>query len=143
MLERFGLGSALIAKIMVLYEEIESVLKRNGRLCKPFKVTRGIRLGCPLSGMLYALSIKPVLHDVRSSITGLVLSDVNMSFSLSAYADDIIVFVRSKQDVNKLGIIVGNFCRFLAAQVNWAKSEALAVGDWLTGLPRLQGGLKW
>lgn len=51
-LERFGLGSGLIAKIMVLYEEIESVLKRNGLLCKPFKVTRGIRLGCPLSGML-------------------------------------------------------------------------------------------
>lgn len=134
MLERFGLGSGLIAKIIVLYEEIESVLKINGRLCKPFKVTRGINLGCPLSGMLYALSIEPVLHDVRSSITGLVLSDVNMSFSLSAYADDIIVFVRSHQDVNKLGIIVGNFCRFLAAQVNWAKSEALVVGDWLTGL---------
>lgn len=122
MLERFGLGSGLIAKIMVLYEEIKSVLKINGRLCKPFKVTRGINLGCPLSGMLYALSIEPVLHNVRSSITGLVLSDVNMSFSLSAYADDITVFVRSHQDVNKLGIIVGNFCRFLAAQVNWAKS---------------------
>lgn len=134
MLERFGLGSGLIAKIMVLYEEIESVLKINGRLCKPFKVTRGIKLGCPLSGMLYALSIEPVLHDVRSSITGLVLSDVNMSFSLSAYADDIIVFVRNHQDVNKLGIIVGKFCRFLAAQVNWAKSEALVVGVWLTGL---------
>lgn len=59
---------------------------------------------------------------MRSSITGLVLSDVNMSFSLSAYAD-IIVFVRSHQDVNKLGIIVGNFCRFLAAQVNWATSR--------------------
>lgn len=64
-----------------------------------------------------------MLHNVRSSITGLVLSDVNMSFSLSAYADDIIVFVRSHQDVNKLGIIVGNFCRFLAAQVNWATSR--------------------
>lgn len=40
---------------------------------------------------------------MRSSITGLVLSDVSMSFNLSAYADDIIVFVRSQQDVNKLG----------------------------------------
>lgn len=55
MLERFGLGSGLIAKIMVLYEDIERVLKINGHLCKPFKVTRGIRQGCPLSDMLYAL----------------------------------------------------------------------------------------
>lgn len=118
MLEKFGLGSGLIAKIIFLYEDIESALKINGCLCKPFKVTRGIRQGCPLSGMLYALSIEPVLHNVKSSMTGLVLSDVNMSFNLSAYADDIIVFVRSQQDVNKLGMIVGNFCTFSAARVN-------------------------
>lgn len=52
---------------MVLYKDIESVLKTNDCLCKPFKVTRGIRL----SGMLYALSIEPVLNRVRRSIAGM------------------------------------------------------------------------
>lgn len=27
--------------------------------------------------------------------------------------------------------------------MNWAKSEALAVGDWLAGLPQLPDGLVW
>lgn len=49
-----GLASALdltLAKFKVLYKVIESVLKMNGGLCEPFKVTRGIRQGYSMSGM--------------------------------------------------------------------------------------------
>ena len=84
-LQRFGLRPGLVAKIKVLYEDTESVLKMNGG----FKVTRGIRQGCSMSGMLYPLSIEPMLHNIRSFIDGLFLSDSNTNFNLSAYADDI------------------------------------------------------
>lgn len=120
---------------MVLYEDIESILKMNGGLCKPFKVTRGIRQGCSMSGMLYALSIEPMLHNVRSFIDGLFLSDFNTRFVLSAYADDVIVIVKNQADVNRLGNIVETFGKISDAKVNWAKSEALAVGSWAASLP--------
>lgn len=42
-----------------------------------------------------------------------------------------------------LGNIVENFGKISAAKVNWAKSEALAVGSWSVGLPQLPGGLSW
>ncbi|KAK3548594.1 hypothetical protein QTP70_015104 [Hemibagrus guttatus] len=58
-LETFGLNPGFIGMIKVLYCEIESVLKVNGGLCAPFKVLRGIRQGCALSGMLYTLAIDP------------------------------------------------------------------------------------
>ena len=58
-LESFGLSPGLIAMIQVLYQDVESVLKNNGALSAPFKVSRGVRQGCPLSGMLYSISIKP------------------------------------------------------------------------------------
>ena len=57
-LERFCLSPCLKAMIKVLYQDIESVLKINGGLSAPFKVHRGVRQGCLLSGMLYALSIE-------------------------------------------------------------------------------------
>ncbi|XP_023193817.1 tyrosine-protein kinase SYK isoform X1 [Xiphophorus maculatus] len=142
-LERFGLDSSFIAKIMVLYENIESVLKINGCLCKPFKVTRGVRQGCSLSGMLYALSIEPLLKKIRSNIEGLVFPSCNVSFTLSAYADDVIIIVKNQEEVNHLGRIVELFCKLSAARVNWVKSEALAIGSWFSGLPQLPGGLKW
>ena len=50
--EAFGFSSGFIAMIKVIYGDIESVLKVNGGLSAPFKVCRGIRQGCSLSGML-------------------------------------------------------------------------------------------
>ncbi|KAK3568799.1 hypothetical protein QTP86_017407, partial [Hemibagrus guttatus] len=49
-LEAFGLSPSLIAMMKVLYQDVESVLKINGGLSAPFKVQRGIRQGCSLSG---------------------------------------------------------------------------------------------
>ena len=142
-LERFGLSPCLIAMIKVLYQDIESVLKINGGLSAPFKVHRGVRQGCSLSGMLYALSIEPMLRKLRANIEGLILSDFRKSPILSAYADDIIVIVKNQKEMNELGRIVNDFKTLSAARVNWGKSEALAVGSWEWGLPSLPGGLKW
>ncbi|KAF7643589.1 hypothetical protein LDENG_00236820, partial [Lucifuga dentata] len=58
-LQRFGLSPGFIAKIMALYVDVESVLKINGGLSRPFTVNQGIRQGCSMSGTLYELSIEP------------------------------------------------------------------------------------
>lgn len=50
--------------IKIMYQDIESVLKTNGGLSAPFKVFRGIRQGCELLGMLYALAIEPLLNKL-------------------------------------------------------------------------------
>ncbi|KAJ3596858.1 hypothetical protein NHX12_003258 [Muraenolepis orangiensis] len=44
-MEKFGFSAGFIAKIKVLYNKIESVLKFNGGLCAPFRVCRGVRQG--------------------------------------------------------------------------------------------------
>ncbi len=54
----------------MLYENIESVLKINGGLSSPFKIQRGIRQGCALSGMLYSIAIEPMLHQIRTQLDG-------------------------------------------------------------------------
>lgn len=102
-LERFGLNPGFIAMIKVLYQDIESALKINGGLSTPFKVERGVRQGCSLSGMLYALSIEPLLHRIRSGIDGLILPGFNTAHILSAYADDVVVLVTKQKDVDVLG----------------------------------------
>lgn len=152
-LERFGLSPGFIAKIKVMYVNIESVLKINGGLSRPFNVTRGIRQGCSMSGMLYTLAIEPMLHNIRSFNEGLFLPGFNTRFILSAYADDIIVFIKNQQDVLKLGQVVDTFQKISSAKVNWAKSEALAVGEWTPSTPRwidmeegwskISGGPSW
>ena len=124
-------------------EQIESVLKFNGGLCAPFRVRRGVRQGRALSGMLYALSLEPLLQKIRSSVRGLVLPGFNSSVVLSAYADDVVVFIKDQQDVCILNSVIEKFSVVSAARVNWRKSEALAVGEWREGLPVLPQSLSW
>lgn len=87
-MESFGFNAGFIAMIRVLYSDIESVLKINGSLCAPFKVCRGVKQGCALSGMLYALSLEPLLCKLRSAMGGLTLPGCTDRLFLSAYADD-------------------------------------------------------
>ncbi|KAJ3614342.1 hypothetical protein NHX12_017916 [Muraenolepis orangiensis] len=140
---KFGFSAGFIAKIMVLYNNIESVLKFNGSLCAPFRVCRGVRQGCALSGMLYALSLEPLLSRIRSKLQGLFLPGFNGNLVLSAYADDVVVFVRDQTDIDVLVDIVREFSSASAARVNWKKSEALAVGEWSGGLPVLPQNMVW
>lgn len=83
-MDRFGFSAGFIAKIKVLYSDIESVLKFNGSLCAPFRVHRGVRQGCAMLGMLYALSLEPLLNKIRSSLQGLVLPGFGGGMVLSA-----------------------------------------------------------
>ncbi|KAJ3602352.1 hypothetical protein NHX12_030110 [Muraenolepis orangiensis] len=140
---KFGFSTGFIAKIKVLYNNIESVLKFNGGLCAPFRVCRGVRQGCALSGMLYALSLEPLLSKIRSKLQGLFLPGFNGNLVLSAYADDVVVFVKDQTDMDVLVDIVREFSSASAARVNWKKSEALAVGEWSGGLPVLPQNMVW
>ncbi|KAK3562052.1 hypothetical protein QTP86_025970 [Hemibagrus guttatus] len=142
-LETFGFNPGFVAMIRVLYCEIESVLKVNGGLCAPFRVYRGIRQGCSLSGMLYSLAIEPLLNKLRSFLSGFNIPHANASVYLSAYADDLVVMVNTQEDVNVLAAILNDFQILSSAKVNWTKSEAILVGEWGGGQPTLPGGLAW
>ncbi|KAK3539285.1 hypothetical protein QTP86_033694, partial [Hemibagrus guttatus] len=142
-LEAFGFNPGVIAMIRVLYCEIESVLKVNGGLCAPFRVYRGIRQGCSLSGMLYSLAIEPLLNKLRSFLSGFNIPHANASVYLSAYADDLVVMINTQEDVNVLTAILNDFQILSSAKVNWTKSEAILVGEWGGGQPSLPGGLAW
>uniref|UniRef100_A0A9J8BR89 Reverse transcriptase domain-containing protein n=1 Tax=Cyprinus carpio carpio TaxID=630221 RepID=A0A9J8BR89_CYPCA len=141
-LEAFNFRPGFINMIKVLYQDTESLLKINGGLSAPFKVSRGIRQGCALSGMLYSLSIEPLLNNLRSRIKGLLLQH-GIEHQISAYADDVVVMINGQQDINQLVFIVNDFRKISSAKVNWEKSEALAVGKWEKGLPNLPGGMIW
>ena len=104
------------------------MLKINNERVTPLSVNRGIRQGCPLSGLLYALSIEPLLVSLHCRLTGFSLSQLERPIKVLAYADDMCVFV---QDINDVNIV--RYCLFLfektsSAKVNWNKTSALWLG---------------
>ncbi len=142
-LTAFGFNNDFVSMLKVLYNEVESVLKINGDVCAPFKVFRGIRQGCALSGLLYTLAIEPLLIRIREKLCGLSIPNCINVFKLSAYADDVAVLINGQGDVNMLLEILNDFKEISATKVNWSKSEAVLVGTWLNVEPKLPEGLSW
>ncbi|TWW77456.1 Transposon TX1 uncharacterized 149 kDa protein ORF 2 [Takifugu flavidus] len=112
-MERFGFSPGFIAMIRVLYCDTANMLKFNGSLCAPFMVRRGVRQGCVLSGMLYALSLEPLLSKICTNLDGMVLLSFYKKIVLSAYADDIIIVVRRQSEA--VGSLLG-ICSTQAAE---------------------------
>lgn len=144
-MQAFGFGPVFIAMTQVLYRDIHSVLKINGGLSAPFRVQRGVRQGCALSGMLYSLAIEPLLQELRRGIGGLsILHCPGPPVTVSAYADDLVVMVKGEQDIKTLHSTLVDFETLSSAKVNWNKSCALLLGQWeVCGPPALPGGLQW
>ena len=145
-LRAFGFGEGFVSLLGLMYKEASCLLKVGGALSCPVQVQRGIRQGCPISGQLYSIVIEPLLNRLRSRLSGLMLPGLPQRPSLvvSAYADDVNVFVKDQRDVNILGSSFVLFERASSAKVNWEKSEALQVGQWLSKeTPKLPGNIRW
>ena len=146
-LRAFGIGDGFLAWIGLLYSGAQCMVKMGAGLSRPIPVQRGIRQGCPLSGQLYTLAIEPLLCMLRGRLSGLSLpgsSDLDRPLTVSAYADDVNIFVSSQGDIKCLQDTLSLYEKASSARVNWAKSEALLVGQWRDQtVPSLPGGLEW
>ena len=131
------------------------ILSAEGKL-SPFSFQRGIRQGCALSGMLYNLSVEPLLALLRTSVFGASLSK-NSKVVVSAYADDICVAVSNQKDVCEVSrcltqLELASAARLrncygtleLLSRVNWNNSVAFLVGlrPPSLSLPVLPGGMQ-
>ena len=64
-----GFGARFISYLQILYGGAESLVKVCGSLTVPFSFEKGIRQGCPLSGLLYTIAIEPLLNNFRTKLT--------------------------------------------------------------------------
>lgn len=144
-LEAFGFGEKFISWIKLLYSRATVLLKVGGGLSRPVPAQRGIRQGCPLSGMLYALAIEPLLSQLRQGLSGLTLAEKKENMiSLSAYADDVTVFITGQTDIQILEQKLALYEQASSAKVNWSKCDGLILGEWKNKeQPTLPVGLKW
>lgn len=87
-LRYMGLGDHMIHCIARVYITPQALVKINWVFWKPFKISNGTRRGCPLSPLLFALSLESLLNKIRQNpdIRGLQLGEG--VYKVSAYADN-------------------------------------------------------
>ena len=99
-----------------------------------------------LSPLLYVLALEPLLRRLRDEGARPALRGIPLAGSvharISAYADDITVFVSSRLDILAVKKAVERYEKVAGAKVNFDKSEGLRLGAWKKG-GLLPGPFRW
>lgn len=129
-LDTFNLPNLLINTVRSLYENAFTQVAINGVLSSPFKVTRGVRQGDPLSCLLFDLAIEPLACMMRNSdnLEGLTIPGVEGKVIVNLFADDTTVYLNNRDRFDKLQEILSRWCEVSGAKFNIEKTEIIPIG---------------
>ncbi|KAH6564321.1 hypothetical protein BASA62_007969 [Batrachochytrium salamandrivorans] len=97
-LQNMGFPRRTLAFLKALYTSSSARARAGSLLSDPFPVQRGVRQGCPLSGLLFNLFINDILDGVAPITVPGLPRDTNPIRGLM-YADDVAVFADSEQSL--------------------------------------------
>lgn len=128
-LQQFGFGSRFVEWIKLLYRNARSRVKVNGVLTESFRLERSVRQGCPLSALLYSVSVEPLATMVKmeNKIRSIQIPFGKYSL-IHQYADDTTFTVRDVESVKRVMKHIEVYGKASCAKVNVGKSEIVCVG---------------
>ncbi len=127
-LQCFGFGEHFVSMIKTLYHSPAASVITGNIISPSFPLQRGTRQGCPLSPLLFCLSLEPLAQAIRKSEVSIKIHDHNHCISL--YADDIILYL-DHFDVSVSSVIkeFDNFSSLSGYKINWSKSALMPINN--------------
>ena len=127
-LDTFQFGSDFKTWVKSLYTNISSCILNNGFASELFTLERGVRQGCPLSGLLFILAAELLSWSIRASDHIKGIRVLNKEVKLSQYADVTTSFCKDKESLGKLLELL-DLCKVCSGlKLNQSKSEAMWLG---------------
>lgn len=131
-LSGMGLPDSVVDKIAVLYQ-MTGVQLRVGRgkaalqTALPSATNTGVRQGCPLSPLLYAIFVDSLRGVVDAAVQLAVPGGGSVSVLIS-FADDVTLTVASDADANSAVAAVHAWCTVHGVELAWEKTQVMRFG---------------
>lgn len=127
-LSHIGIGPMTLQQISALYNFPTAQLRINGMLSDPFTLYNGTCQGCPLSPILFALSLEPFLSTIRHNANIHGISVGNKEHKYAAYADDVLFYIQQPEiTLPNLMAAFSKFNQISNFKTNMTKSEILNI----------------
>ena len=120
-----GVGSRFLDTIQSMYSKVKSCVRSDNGLTKLFFYTRGLRQGCLLSPILFAMLLNDLNEFLLEKASGVRIWDEQICAML--HADDLILIAESENDLriqmNQLALCILKSCK------NGSEPEENKSGD--------------
>lgn len=128
-LTTFNFGEHFRKWIQILYNDISSCCLNNGHATSFFKITRGIRQGCPISALLFILVVETLACKIRSSKDIVGISVDEREIKISQLADDTTLFLKDHKALACAFELLENFYTCSGLKLNKTKTEIFYLGN--------------
>ncbi len=132
-LDTFNFGPDFCRWVKLFYTDVESAVVINGWTSSFFRLSRGVWQGCPLSPLLYVLSIEVLAANIRAApgITGVSLPPSIEQFKCSGYADDTTIAPTTDESIEETFAVYSKFENASGARLNracgWAHGNGTPI----------------
>ena len=131
-LKQFGFNDSFIRWVQTLYSDNQTCVSNNGWVSEIFNNSRGIQQGCPLSALLFILSVEIMAFRLRSNknikdIT-IKIDEKNHSINILQLADDTTLFMISKEEITSALHEMEIFGSLSGLMLNRNKTQGMWVG---------------
>ncbi len=138
-LEKFNFGEVFRKWVKILYTKPIISIKNNGWLSNDIKLSRGVRQGCPLSALLFVLTVEVMAIKIRKNdkISGFQCGVKNIKETL--YADDTTLLLSNLESLDEAINTVENFSKVAGPKLNVEKTEGILLGPLKDSIPAYRG----
>jgi hypothetical protein len=130
-LERYAYSTKTRGAVSSLCTEARQCVCINGHMSDGLTTGCSVRHGCPVSMLLYALALNPLLTLLDTHLRGVDIGPRRHKYTSAAYADDVTVILTDMAEVEILDRKIRNYEKSAGVRINWEKFHALPVGEWL------------
>ena len=129
-LNNFNFGADIQNWVRIFYNNVTSCVLNNGHASEFFPLERGVRQGCPLSGLLFVTAIEVLANAIKNKATIKGIKVDQKEIKVSLYADDTTVFVRDLESITHLLALLNDFKILSGLEINTSKTGGMWLGCW-------------
>lgn len=126
-LSRLGIQDKFIHCIMMLYKDAVAFPLVNGHVGSGIPLSAGVKQGCPLSPLLYAFSLEPLIRLLSTVTPSLKVNALSCS-PITVYADDITVVFNEQNVLDAVVSQLELYSNVAGSKVNYNKSKIIWFG---------------
>ena len=129
-LEFFNFGPFIRKWISIIYNNCESGVMNAGYMTSYFKVSRGVRQGCPLSPFLFVIAVEILGLKIKQekNCKGVLLPN-DYEAKVSQFADDTIIIVKDVNSLKQALRVFGDFGTISGLELKGKKTIAMWIGS--------------